>query len=740
MTLPFNLFHTLISITLVSLLLATSALNQTNYIVYVKKMNPSTAGGAQTNAIILSYHKTFLPLGAKDCLIYSYNHAISGFSARLSAKQVEIIKGKEGFISMLPDRALYRPLTTRSPGFLGLNQKSGAWPRTGFGKGVVVGVIDYGITQGHPSFGDADMPPPPAKWKGQCDLPDKFGCNNKLIGARAFHGGNASATPVDNIGHGTHTASIAVGAFVPGVSFEGNAAGTASGVAPHAHLAAYKVCFDPDCNDSDILAAFDAAIEDGVDVLSMSLGASSEPFYADITMSGAFAAARKGILTILSAGNDGPSASTVYNDATWVLTVGASTIDRRIRATTKLGNGFAFDGESSRQPINFSSQKFRPLVYYNNSGKQYCYNGSLAGFDVRKKIVLCDANELIFPGEQAREVKDAGGAAMILPNHEAAGFSHNSYLLDLPSTIVSFRAGLEIKAYIKSTSSPTATIFFEGTELENPISPTVSFFSSRGPSSQTPGVLKPDIIGPGENILGANPLSQYNLGRTFTINSGTSMACPHLSGVAALLKSAHPDWSVAALKSAIMTTADLVNANDLPILDEKLTPANVYAVGAGHVNPNKALDPGLVYDIAMDEYIPFLCGLGYTESQVEMITQELVSCFSKIPQGQLNYPTFSVKLGPPQTFSRIVTNVGEHVSCYSVRIFEPLGVNIVVRPSKMCFTRLRQKATYYVTFHRSKNMTGSGNNAYVAQGYLLWESEKHTVRSVIAVNITRQVF
>ncbi|CAA0817216.1 Subtilase family protein [Striga hermonthica] len=739
MALPLNLFYTLIPIILFSLLLllavVSSGLDDNKaeiYIVHVKKKNPSLTGGAETEDTIKNYHMSFLPQGSKDSLIYSYMYAISGFSARLTAKQVEIIKEKEGFISILPDSTSHL-LTTRSPAFLGLNQWSGAWPRMGLGDGVVVGLIDGGIAPGHPSFNGSGMSPQPVSWKGRCDLPEKFGCNNKVIGARAFKGGNTSVLPVDRYGHGTHTASIAVGAFVPNVSVQGNAAGTASGMAPRAHLAAYKVCFAGDCQASDTLAGIDAAIEDGVNLLSISLGGMFKPFYESVIAMGSFAAAKKGILTSVAAGNDGPSASTVVNDAPWLLTVGASTIDRRIRATAKMGNGLAFDGESVFQPKNFSSQNFLQLVYYNT-----CYNGSLAGFDVRNKIVLCDGDSIT---SSADEVKNAGGAAMILANTEDAGFSHESYLVDLPSTTVSFIAGQEIKAYITSTSSPTATISFEGTELGNPISPVVSYSSSRGPSGQAPGVLKPDIIGPGENILaGWSPLNPNNLGIIFAIDSGTSMACPHISGVASLMKSAHPDWSAAAIKSAIMTTAYLVNAHGKPILDEKLSPANIYATGAGHINPNRALDPGLVYDIAMDEYVPFLCGLGYTESQVEMITQEPVNCSSKIPQGQLNYPTFSALLGSPQNFSRTVTNVGEPVSCYSVSIVKPLGVNVIVRPSRMCFTRLGQKATYNVTFCRSKNVTGWGNNESIAQGFLLWESGKYRVRSVVAINITGKAF
>ncbi|CAA0817177.1 Subtilisin-like protease SBT1.7 [Striga hermonthica] len=225
--------------------------------------------------------------------------------------------------------------------------------------------------------------------EGRCDLPEKFGCNNKVIGARAFKGGSASALPVDRYGHRTHTASIAVGAFVPNVSVQGNAGGTASGIAPRSHLAAYKVCFAGDCQASDTLAGIDAAIEDGVDLLSISLAGVFKPFYESVIAISSFAAAKKGILTSVAAGNDGPSTSTVINDAPWLLTVGASTIDRRIRATAKMGNGLAFDGESVFQPENFSSHNFLQLVYFN-----MCYNGSLVGFDVRNKIVLCDGDDI----------------------------------------------------------------------------------------------------------------------------------------------------------------------------------------------------------------------------------------------------------------------------------------------------------------------------------------------------------
>lgn len=141
------------------------------------------------------------------------------------------------------------------------------------------------------------------------------------------------------------------------------------------------------------------------------------------------------------------------------------------------------------------------------------------------------------------------------------------------------------------------------------MAPEVISFSSRGPSLVSPGILKPDIIGPGVNILAAWPVSLDNLKNEvapFNIISGTSMSCPHLAGIAALLKSVHPDWSPAAIKSAIMTSASQHNLAHQAILDERHLPADIFAIGAGHVNPSSAVDPGLVYDLHLqpDDYIP----------------------------------------------------------------------------------------------------------------------------------------
>ncbi|KAJ9173504.1 hypothetical protein P3X46_016627 [Hevea brasiliensis] len=717
------------------------------YIVHVSK--PEGITFSQTDDLE-KWHKSFLPFSIASSekqqqrILYSYQNIISGFAARLTQEEVKAMEEIDAFVSARPERKI-RLLTTHSPSFLGLHQQMGFWKESNFGKGVIIGVLDGGIFPSHPSFSDKGMPPPPAKWKGRCDF-NASECNNKLIGARSFNlaakamKAVADEPPIDVDGHGTHTASTAAGGFVDNADTLGNAKGTAVGMAPYAHLAIYKVCFgDPndDCPESDILAGLDTAVQDGVDVLSLSLGDVSVPFFQDNIAIGSFAAVQKGIFVSCAAGNSGPFNATLSNEAPWILTVGASNIDRRIAATAKLGNGEELDGESVFQPSNFP-KTLLPLVYAGMNGKPksaLCGKGALEDMDVKDKVVLCERGGGIARIAKGEEVKNAGGAAMILMNDETSGFSTIADPHVLPATHVSFAAGLKIKAYINSTKTPTATILFKGTVIGDPLSPAVTSFSSRGPSLASPGILKPDIIGPGVSILAAWPFPLDNntdTKSTFNIMSGTSMACPHLSGIAALLKSSHPDWSPAAIKSAIMTTADILNMEGKSIVDETRQPADIFATGAGHVNPSRANDPGLIYDIQPDDYVPYLCGLGYKDEQVSIIAHRPIKCSEKpsIPEGELNYPSFSVTLGPSQTFTRTVTNVGYANSVYVPIIVPPPGVEVSVKPPKLYFSQVNQKATYSVAFSPIGN---GGKTSKFAQGYISWVSAKHFVRSPISV-------
>lgn len=352
--------------------------------------------------------------------------------------------------------------------------------------------------------------------------------------------------------------------------------------------------------------------------------------------------------------------------------------------------------------------------------------------------MVCERSSVLKRVTQANTVQRAGGAAMVLMNQERQGFNTVAEAHGLPSIHVSYAAGLKIISYLNSTTKQEAKVIFKGTSFENTSAPMVASFSSRGPCTSTPGILKPDIMEPGVSILAAwpyhHPLDQNsNTEYTFKMMSGTSMSCPHLSGIAALLKSSHPDWPAAVIKSAIMTTANPGNLKGRPILDERLVPANLFAIGAGHVNPSKANDPGLVYDIKPHDYISYLCGLNYTNRHVGLFLQGKVNCSKKksIPEAQLNYPSFSIQLGSsPQNFTRQVTNVGEAYSSYTVKVVPPLGVTVSVEPNTIKFTKLKLKETYSISFRRTKDV---GKSEF-AQGYLKWISDRYSVRSPISIS------
>lgn len=722
---------------------ATLASKLETYIVRVESPDSRISTLSLSYGDIRDWYQSFLPTtlaGAdgESRMVFGYRNVMKGFAAKLSADEVKEMGNKKGFISAAPEKIL--PLhTTHSPGFLGLHQNMGLWRDSNYGRGVIIGVLDTGIARDHPSFSDEGMPPPPARWKGICES-NFTACNNKVIGARSFSEEKRSV--FDDDGHGTHTAGTAAGNFVRGANVYGSANGTAVGVAPLAHLAIYKVCNAIGCSESEILAGMDRAVEDGVDILSLSLGGMSPSFHEDNIALGAYNAMEKGIFVSASAGNEGPFIGSLSNEAPWMLTVGASTLDRKLRATVVLGNHQQFDGETAFQPKDFNSTTGLPLIFpghntTDESSPLFCERRSLRNAEVRGKIVVCMTGGELDRREKGEVVKNAGGRGMILIEPEHYGITTSASAHVLPAVDITYADGQKILAYINSTSNPTATFAFKGTIIGDKNAPMVAAFSSRGPNRESPGILKPDIIGPGVNILAPWPTSVDNKPHsksTFNMISGTSMSCPHLSGVAALLKSSHPDWSPAMIKSAMMTTTEIFNLGENPIQNQMQLNASVFSIGAGHVNPSRANDPGLVYDTKPEDYLPYLCGLNYTNREVEVILQRKVSCSEvvSIPEAELNYPSFSIILESTtraQTYTRTVTNVGEAREVYSVEIFEPPGVKVKVEPRELQFSKVNQKHTYNVTFSLSE---AAGFKVKLVQGALRWKSAKHNVRSPIA--------
>jgi subtilisin family serine protease len=698
-------------------------------------------------------------------LHHVYHHAFNGFSALLTAEQVAYLESRPEVLQLQRDSVRSVLHTTYSPDFLGLTGTDARlWPESNYGDDVIIGMIDTGVWPERLSFGDQHLGPIPARWKGTCESGTNFSasqdCNRKLIGARTFYKGYEAEfgpveqlvgeykSPRDSDGHGTHTASTAAGRWSYRASIARTLGrGTARGMAPKARLAVYKVVWNGVIASSDVIAGIDQAVADGVDVLSSSLGLVFDPttgaapaeLFQDVYAIAAYGAMMKGIFVSFAAGNSGPGSDTVVNAAPWVTTVGASTTDRIFAADVVLGNGTeVIHGESLN--TNTKGLGSTPLIFgvdaaidpNNTDSASTCDSGSLNPALVKGKIVVCS----VTTDSDTAGVQEAGGSGVILYTDPSLGeevlvfYSHA-----LPAIRVGAAGGSIIREYVQSTNAPRAQLRLPAqTQYTRKPAPAVAASSSRGPSAAYPyNVIKPDIIAPGVDIIAAG----IN-GNQFAIMSGTSMACPHVSGVGALLKAAHPSWSPAAIRSALMTTATTTDSSNgtITVLDtgESGTP---FDFGSGFVQPERATDPGLVYDLTPNDYLNYLCMLGYPPQLIRVFDANAPACPSTpIRVEDFNYPSFSIQIpvSSPETSinaSRTLTNVGPAKSAtYIASVVEVENVTISVHPPTLSFKDMNEKQSFTVTV----SVTGSLEAYDDLNSILTWSDGVHKVQSPIALS------
>ncbi|OHE91417.1 PA domain-containing protein [Colletotrichum orchidophilum] len=754
---------------------------------YIVQLKDTQASGAQRGD---QFDASLASVSASPAdTLYHYQNVTNGYAAKITDDQANALRNQDDVLSVTLDQ-VYVLHTTRTPAFLGLDDASllgrgldldpssyldergdsGIHPESN----LIVGVVDTGVRPENPSFKDDGMPPIPAHWKGKCEATDDFpatSCNKKLIGARAFYKGYEAAlsddnglfnwtgeskSPRDDDGHGSHTSSTAAGAAVPNASLFGQASGTARGMAVHARLAMYKACWSKGCVLSDVLAGMDKAISDGVNVMSLSLGSNSTASIDPISV-GSFAAVQKGIFVAQSAGNEGPAAASVVSIDPWTLTVAASTLDRDFPAQIILGNDKNYTGTSlySNGSVTdikpLTAGEVLPLIQASQAGSgnvtsaNLCLEGSLDPAKVVGKVVIC------VRGENARVdkggvVKTAGGRGMILVNAPVNG---NELIADahiLPALHLTAADGDAVSAYAK-TGKGTVILDFEGTRLGIP-APVMASFSSRGPNSVLPQILKPDITGPGVSILAAwsdqGPTGLDIDTRKVDQNviSGTSMSCPHLSGIAIWIMARRPGWSPAAIRSAIMTTAyTTTKGTKSPLLDSRDdTPATPFVYGSGHVDPVAALNPGLVYDIAPADYLDSLCAINPNPRFLHKFVKHNFTCASNQTYSlyNLNYPSFSAAYGigadPASdgsftaTFKRTLTNVGG-AGTYKAQIsLNDAGlVQVSVKPETLTFETAGEKKTFELTVKMSPPPPNP-----LSWGRLVWSDGTHVVGSTLS--------
>lgn len=728
-------------------------------------------------ALLTEKHDAVLAsVEAENNKLYSYRYVLNGFAARLSPAQARKLRARKDVRNVWEDRPKFTE-TNDSPGFLGLTAENGGLRRAlGLrGEDIVIGVIDSGIAPGHPSFSDKQeakrprlcnsvwaensllglwlckrfksRPPtlvysPPTDWHGACEAGDGFRttyCNNKLIGARYYIDGflqqydldeNEFVSPRDADGHGTHIASTAAGNFVQ-ATLSGVRVAKISGMAPRARIAVYKACWlEPGqvrgtCSTADLARAIEDAVADGVDIINYSVGSNDDINDADDLA--LLAAADAGVLSVAAAGNEGPAPGSMLSPAAapWVLAVGASSRrGDRFREAIRVNSP-----DSVKKDYPAVEALFTPrlrdvgpltlrLILVDNGCETIVNTAELTG-----QIALLQRGGCTFE-TKIRNAEAAGAKAVVVFNDQGEPIlmTVTRGSVNIPALMIGQADGQLLRERLVDQDPVEVTldkqIFLTVRDQGNQM----QAFSARGPSVWEPNVLKPDVTAPGVDILaGHTPDVANNVrGERFQYLSGTSMAVPHVAGVAALLKEAHPDWSPAALKSAVVTTARQTIRKE-----DGHTAADPFDFGGGHLVPNLAVKPGLVYDASSSDYDAFLCGRGEERIGVDCAALEAAGFATN--GSDLNLPSIAINtLVSEQVVRRRVTNVGAAAE-FTASVEAPTTIDVEVTPSVLSLAA-GESADVEI------RLTTDGTTLDAWQfGALIWSSTDATVRSPLAI-------
>ncbi|MET1036603.1 MAG: S8 family serine peptidase [Arthrobacter sp.] len=668
----------------------------------------------------------------------TFTTAVNGFQAELTAEQAaELAKDKN--VLSVSENVQYAP-DYSSTDFLDLRSKKGTWNTTyggerNAGEGVVVGVIDTGYEPGNPFLQGEPVRALPGKSKpkvgepyrnssgkismlkadgttftGDCQVGEGFDgtlCNDKVISARYFADDFTTYVPeanradaevisaVDIASHGTHTATTAAGNNNVKQIVDGRDFGFGSGVAPSAKVSVYKVCWedkDPNtggCYSSASVQAIEAAIVDGVDVLNYSISGNNNSFVDPVAMAFKNAAAA-GVFVAASAGNSGPTVSTVNHASPWLTTVAAATFTSGLNGTVEMEDGTKYRGVSiaPREVEQTELVLAADAALAGAAKANLCLPGTIDPARADGKIVVCDRGENA-RAEKSTVVGDAGAAGMVLVN-VAAG-SEDSDMHAVPTVHVT---GTAIKDQIAANPGITAALRnTDTTDLPATTFPQIAAFSSRGPSlAAESDLLKPDVAAPGVNVLAGVVPGAY-AGNRFGFMSGTSMSAPHVAGFGALLLGKYPAWSPAAVKSAMMTTAfDAVTADGSADTDN-------FATGAGMVDARAMANPGLVYDHDVEDWNALIAG----ETRAR----------------DMNVASYALGgLAGSVTVERTVTAVAP--GTYAAWAEVP-GVDVTVTPNRLAFKKAGEKQSFTVTFKNA----GAAAEQFV-HGSLGWDLQGKT--------------
>ncbi len=740
------------------------------YVGHLRRQQSEVAASVGRARVLASYHAVFNGFSARltpaEVASLRANSKVANVFAD-EARQMDTVSTP-------------RFLGLTAPGGLWSQTAGGSLVK---GEGMVIGVVDGGIWPEGPSFfdrvdsetgapvktgGTLAYGPAPATFKGSCQAGEGFiparDCNNKLIGAKFYSAGFLASglaknwsefySPRDSMGgnlahggHGDHTASTVAGNSGVQAVVNGIPMGAQSGMAPRARVAAYKVCWTYDdatatdgtgsrnsCFNSDSVSAIDDAVKDGVNAINYSISG-SQTSSADPVEQAFYRAALANVFVAASAGNSGP-ANQVAHISPWLTTVGASTHDRALTATVTLGNGASYTGAS----VNLTALPNKSIILASGAAltdvtaanADLCYSSppTLDPAKVAGKIVVCTrgVNARV---DKSAAVFAAGGVGMILVD-TGGGLVAEAH--SVPTVHVSMADGAAIKTYAAGTGSVASLSAFGVGSTPAPI---MASFSSRGPNQGDSNILKPDVTAPGVDVIaavssaGGSTVAAATASRNaiaagtlvpppdWSSYQGTSMSSPHVAGIALLLKQANPTWSPAAIKSALMTTAYTTLDDGQPGAANGKLP---WAQGAGHIDPNKAVDPGLVYDAGKLDYDAYQCKV----NRASVTTADCAASGTLGETYNLNLPSITVgAVVGSVTVTRTVTNVGSASATYTATAPVLTGFTAVVTPSTFTLAPGAKQ-----TFTVKLTAAGAVENVW-SFGALTWTDGTHVVRSPV---------
>ena len=540
-----------------------------------------------------------------------YQVLVNGFAVSLPYERLPELLAAEAVDRVYPSYT-YRLDLNRGPAVMGATAFSSL---TGArGDGVKVAVVDDGVDHEHPFLAPAGFSYPAGFPKGSTGS-----TTPKVIAARGFAGPGANSTPLDRDRsfHGTHVAGIIAGvktdveAGRTGFCIEASggchpAVDDVEGVAPRAHIGNYRVFNVPapaplggccSANSPEIIAAFEAAVRDGMDVINFSGGGPQADPRTDILIPAVANVVRAGVVPIISAGNDRDffGLGTAGSPATApdAISVGATSNAHVFGPSITVVSGgvgrVAFVPADNVPPSWITSdQRLIDVGSIAGVDRQLC-SGTPPAASMRGAIALVSRGGCPYGAKEARARQ--GGATGMVVAENRPGDPQFALFSGLAGGTISDLDGARIRAAAAGRGG-SVTVRFTRDSVEVPTTwagvPTSFTSSGLTPFGK---LLKPDVTAPGAQIL-SSTLPEF-AGDQFAVLDGTSFSAPHVAGAAALLTQRHPSWTPQQMKSALMSTAGPAFA------DSSLTQeASVLVQGAGLVNVPSADQPLIFTDPA----------------------------------------------------------------------------------------------------------------------------------------------